>query len=240
MNTETAAVANSGLMLLLCTIPIVIVTIQAIIFLVRAYREAGNMGISVETRKKVILNSAVFSIVPSLPIIIIMAVLMPALGKYLPWLRLSVIGSAFYENMAADMAVKAFGLSGIADTGLTPSIFVSVTWVMTLGVLMYPLANIFFLKRYDRGIKQMQSKGGFMVKAIPAMFLGLMAAYVGPYIANYKNYMTIVAVAASGILVFSLSAIAKKSGQSWLNEFSFPLSLVGGMAAAIILTPILT
>ncbi len=238
MNTETNLVANSGLMFILCLIPIVIIAIQAVVFLIRAYREAGNMGITAATRKKVIINSAVFSIVPTLPIILIMAVLMPALGKYLPWLRLSVIGSAFYENMAADMAVKAFGLTGIADTGMTPSIFISVAWVMTLGVLMYPLANIFFLKSLDKGFKKMKSKGGFLAKITPAMFLGLMAAYGGSYVANYQNYLSIVAILTSGVLIFLLGAIAKKSGQKWLNDFSFPLALIGGMAAAIIVSSI--
>lgn len=240
MNSETSAVANSFLMLVLCFIPILIITIQAIVFLIRAWREAGNMGISKQVRKKVITNSAIFSLIPSLPIIIIMAVLMPALGKYLPWLRLSVIGSAMYENMAADIAVKSFGLSGIADSGLTPSIFVSVAWVMTLGVIMYPLANILFLKKYDSGIKKAQAKGSFIEKAIPAMFIGIMALYVGPYLVAFDNILIITTVITSGAFVFLFEYIGKRSKAKWLKEFSFPLAMLTGMISAALLSPILS
>ena len=43
---------------------------------------------------KVVKSSALFSVVPSLPIIISYMILMPVLGKFFAWLRLSVIGSA--------------------------------------------------------------------------------------------------------------------------------------------------
>ena len=80
MNSQTSAVANSSLMLLLCAVPVALIAVQAVIFLVRAYKEAGNLGISKEIRGKVIVNSAVFSIIPSLPIVIIMAILLPRWG----------------------------------------------------------------------------------------------------------------------------------------------------------------
>lgn len=233
MNSETSAVANSGLLLVLCAVPVAIIAVQAIIFLVRAWKEAGRLGISMETRRKVITNSAVFSIIPSLPIIIIMAVLLPALGKYLPWLRLSVIGSAMYENMAADMTVKAFGLSGVADSGMTPSIFISVAWVMTLGVILYPLANIFILKRFDSGIKRGVSKGGFMQYGITAMFVGVMAVFVTPYLVRFSNPTGITTVFVSAVAIGIFDLLNKRFCISWLKEFSFPLSMVIGMASAI-------
>ncbi len=234
MNSETSAVANSTLMLLLCGTVIVIVAVQAVIFLVRANKEAGNLGISKEIRKKVIVNAGLFSILPSLPIVIILAVLLPVLGQYLPWLRLSVIGSAMYENMAADITVKTFGLSGVADSGMTPSIFLSVAWVMTLGVILYPVANIVFLKSYTGGIRKAQSKGGFLHVGVPSMFVGLMGVYAGPYVVNFKNPTGITTVVVAGVLVFAFDAIAKKSGVGWLKDFSFPLAMVAGMASAIL------
>ena len=58
-------------------------------------------------------SSAIFSIIPSLPIIVSYLLLVPALGRYFPWLRLSVVGSAVYETMVANMAAEAFGLESI-------------------------------------------------------------------------------------------------------------------------------
>lgn len=233
MNSETSAVANSGLMLVLCAIPVIIIAFQAILFLMRAWKEADRLGISVETRKKVVANSAVFSIIPSLPIIIIMAILLPALGKYLPWLRLSVIGSAMYENMAADMTVKAFGLAGVSDSGMSPAIFTSIAWVMTLGVIMYPLANIFILKKYDSGIKKGVRKGGFIQYAIPAMFVGVMAVFTTPYLVHFANPTGITTVLVAAIMIFLLDWLSKKFSIGWLKEFSFPLSMLVGMGSAI-------
>ena len=39
--------------------------------------------------------------------------LVPSLGRYFPWLRLSVVGSAAYETMVANMAAEALGLESI-------------------------------------------------------------------------------------------------------------------------------
>lgn len=105
-------IANSPILFIVCLIPIVAAMIQAFGFLRMASKEAKTQQISDDTVKKVIANSAIFSIVPSLPIIFVLAALMAILGKYIPWLRLSVMGSAAYESFAADLTIKAFGLPG--------------------------------------------------------------------------------------------------------------------------------
>ena len=238
MNPVTSQFLNSPLMFILCLIPIVIVLFQAVMFLLKAWNEADKIGIETSVLKKVVVNSALFSLVPSLPIVIILAVLMPTLGKFFPWLRLSVIGSAFYENMAADMTVKAFGLSGVADTGMTPSIFISVAWVMTLGIISYPLLSIFALKGYDRKMTKMKSKGGFIEVAIPAMFLGLLAVLGVPYLVNFKNPTAITTVIVAGIFVIIMDKLAAKTGVKALKDFSFPISMVIGMASAILFSSI--
>jgi len=233
MNNETSLISNSGLMLMLCIIPIAIVIVQAGIFLNRAWKEAERIGIDKGILKKVVVNSAVFSIVPSLPIIIIMAVLMPTLGTFFPWLRLTVIGSAMYENMAADITVKAFGLAGVADPGMTPAIFLSVAWVMTIGIISYPIWNIIALKKYDKKLKSMREKGGFIEKAIPALFIGVMAVLGAPMLVDFKNLTGITTIIIAGILVMLLEKIAAKTKINALKDFSFPISMIIGMATAI-------
>ena len=233
MNNETSLISNSGLMLILCIIPITIVIVQAVVFLNRAWKEAERIGIDKGILKKVAVNSAVFSIVPSLPIIIIMAVLMPTLGTFFPWLRLTVIGSAMYENMAADITVKAFGLAGVADPGMTPSIFLSVAWVMTIGIISYPIWNIIALKKYDKKLSSMKNKGGFIEKAIPALFTGVMAVLGAPMLVDFNNLTGITTIIVAGILVMLLEKIAKKTEISALKDFSFPISMIIGMASAI-------
>ena len=76
------------------------------------------------------------------------------------------MGSAAYESFAADLTIKAFGLSGLGDLTLTPQIFVSVLWVMTLVIMVGPLLNIFVLKPYDKKIRNFKKTGGFMMVAV--------------------------------------------------------------------------
>ncbi|MDR1649396.1 MAG: DUF5058 family protein, partial [Synergistaceae bacterium] len=136
-------VANSSLMFFLCFAVIVFVLLQAVLFIRLAWRRGAELGIERATMKKAMTNAAVFSIVPSLPIVVMLTVLTFNLGKYFPWLRLSVVGSAAYENMAADMVAKASGLAGIADPGFDLPIFTMAMWVMSVGIIWGIVFNIF-------------------------------------------------------------------------------------------------
>ena len=100
-------VANSPVMAIFCGLAILVVLVQAVVFFRVAWRQALEMGLSKADLMKVVKSSAVFSVVPSLPIIISYMILLPALGKIFPWLRLSVIGSATYETLAASIAWAA-------------------------------------------------------------------------------------------------------------------------------------
>jgi hypothetical protein len=237
MNSDVLNMADSYTLLVLCAVPVLLIAAAALLFLKRAYAAALCLGVEKRTLQKVIANSALFSILPSLPIIIIMAAMMPVFGRYVPWLRLSVIGSAMYEAMAADTAVKSFGLSGIGDPGLTPEIFLSAVWVMTISILSYPLANILFLKTFDTRLKQAavrsESSGSGFVKHIAgALFIGLMSVMMVPDMVNFSNPAGMTAVLTSGAAVLGLETAAKRRNIRWLHDFSFPIAFIIGLAAA--------
>ena len=129
-------VANSPAMAIFCGLAILVVLVQAAVFFRVAWKQALEMGLSKADLVKVVKSSAVFSIVPSLPIIISYMILLPALGKFFPWLRLSVIGSATYETLAANMAVTSFGFDSLGSADFSPDVFGSLLWVVTLGVFL--------------------------------------------------------------------------------------------------------
>jgi len=235
MENDYLSIANSNLLFFICLIPIVIVIIQSIMFLRLSRKEAKNLNIPDETIKKVIANSAIFSIVPSLPILITLAILMPVLGKFIPWLRLSVIGSAMYESMAADMTIKSFGLGGLGAAELTPTVFVGIIWVMTLAILVSPVLNVVLLKSYDSKLKSFRKSGGFMAAAVGSLFIGMLAIMGVPTLFNFKNPVGIGVSVISGIVIILFDRIAKATGNKVLSEFSFPLSMVIGMVSAIFL-----
>ena len=59
--------------------------------------------------KKGLTTGITISIMPTLPVLLVLISLMPLLGVPLPWLRLSIIGSAYYETYAATTALECVG-----------------------------------------------------------------------------------------------------------------------------------
>lgn len=224
--------ANSWPVFLVCLVPVVLVCVQSIRFISIARKEAKVLGMEDTKVKKVMTNSAVFSILPSLPIIITLAALMPVLGKYIPWMRLSVIGSAMYESMCADLTITTLGYGGLGDTSITPEVWVSVVWVMCIVALVWPLCNVIGLRFYDKGMKKVS--GPFMGVLAAALFIGMMAIMGVPKFLNFANPVSIVVAAVAGVSVLLLDFLAAKTKVKALSEFSFPLAMVLGMTSAIV------
>ena len=70
--------ANSSVMFFICGLAIIVVLVQAAIFFRAAWKEAIRIGFTKADLLKVVKSSTVFSIVPSLPIIISYMILLPA------------------------------------------------------------------------------------------------------------------------------------------------------------------
>lgn len=239
--------ANSSMMFLICGIPIILVLVQSVLFIRLGMKRTTELGMDKVAVQKAITNSAVFSILPSLPIVISVAALMPTLGKYLPWLRLSVIGSVAYETACAEITLVTFGLvDGIGSNpeSITGSIFTSAMWVMCAVSVTWPLLNAIGLKLYDKTVKSAQSKGGssggFMRVASGAMFIGLICVMFVPRAVNVKDPVGIVTCIVAGLSVLFLDWLSKKTKIKILSDFSFPLAMIFGMAAAIVTTAIIS
>lgn len=228
-------IANSPILFVVTGIALLICAFQAVYYWILGSKEAKNRNFPEGMIKKAVINSALVSIIPSLPVVITLAVLMAILGKYIPWLRLSVMGSATYESIAAEAAMKAFGLGSLGSAKITPSVFVSIVWVMTLGVLTSSVLCIFFLKSYDKKLQTFKTKGGFLALASGAMLIGILAILFIPYLVNFKNPVGIIVALVAGGFSLLFNFLAKKTGKKSLGEFSFPLSMLLGMGSAIVI-----
>lgn len=226
-------IANSPILFIICLIPIAVAIYQVGGFYRLAAQEAKDLDMPKDTIKKVAVNSILVSIVPMVPVIITLSVLMALLGKYIPWLRLSVMGSMAYESFAADLTIQAFGLGRLGEALITPEAFVGAVWVMTLAVMVAPVENILFLKTYDRKLKTFREKGGFLAIASGSMLLGLLALLFMPDMVNVAQPLGIITGVVAGISVLLLDYLAQKKGNKILGQFSFPLSMIAGMAAAV-------
>lgn len=228
--------ANGRTLFFLCVPVILCAVAQALLFLRKAWRRGRELGMDAGEMKKVMVSSAIFSIVPSLPIVVMMMMLVPVLGKYIPWMRLSVIGSGTYEYMAADFTVKAAGLSGLTDPGMNLDIFVTIIWAMSLGILVGPLLLLIFFKSYDKSLKILSGKqGGFMPYLINATFFGMLAVFIAPIATNTHAPLGIMTFLCAGAAAMLMNLIAQKTGWKTVRDFSFPLSMLTGMICAVLL-----
>ena len=144
---ETLKVANSWWMYLLGICVVIFILGGCGFFIFRAYKQAKELGYDKKALNKAVLNSAIFSLLPSVSILIGVIALSGSLGIPLPWIRLTVIGALHYETIAAKSVMTAFG-----NITLNNQVLVTTAFVMTLGILTGPLYCLFGFKTYDKKI----------------------------------------------------------------------------------------
>lgn len=233
------SIANSSTMFLVCGIVILYVLCQSVLFMYRAYKRGKEIGMSAKVMKSTITGSALFSVVPSIPILIILVMLMSVLGNYFPWLRLSVIGSSSYENVAANIAARSFGLLSYTDSGYNSSIFISTMWAMSICILYEPLLVIFGQKSLDRGMTNLRkSKPVIYNLLIDGVFIAMMSWFCAPYLTYWtekpEQILSLAALITAGVAALMFNWLAKKTGKHFLTEMSFPGGMLIGMLGSYI------
>jgi len=173
---------NGPFMYVLGAVVAVFVIAQSLVFLVRAWKQGLKIGISRQKLWGTVRSSALFSIVPSIPIVIAVFTMSRALGVPLPWIRLSVVGAVTYELPVAEQAATAMGMAkGLADPNFNMSVFAGVALVMSIGIIWGLLLCLFggleFLnKRMDK-MQDTDRKWGEIF--VTSLFMGLVATFCG-------------------------------------------------------------
>jgi len=215
-------------MAVLCGVTILIVLLQPVLFVMLALKRGKELNMPKEELKEAARSSAIFSIVPSLPIVVSYLMLVPLLGRYFPWLRLSVVGSATYETMVANMAAQAFGLESMAVDDIPLDVFVAIIFVVSIGILGGNIFNVIFLKTYDKGVESVKSRNAALVPIITsAMFLGMYGTFAAPYLTSISDLPMISAIVSAGAMSIVMSRVSKAVPK--LKEFAFPISMLTGM-----------
>ena len=104
-------IISSPLLAVLAGIGLLYIVGFSLVYLKKSYQRCIELGITKEELSKVIKSSLIFSIVPSLSIVVGLFVLSSALGTVWSWWRLSVIGSLSYETLISDSVAKAIGFT---------------------------------------------------------------------------------------------------------------------------------
>ena len=232
---------NSPILFIIVGAIIALVLAQSAFFLVRACKRAKELGISKITVKKTITSAAIFTIAPAVAILVGVVALSKSLGLALPWLRLSVIGSITYETVAAGNALEAAGMSA-GTTIVDPSIFITIAWVMTVGIAAGLVIVPFVTKKIQSGLLKAEMKdkkwGAIFNNA---MFLGMISAFLGYVFCDVglivsgdtSGLIPVCVMATSAIVMALCGLVAIKLQARWLTDYALPLSLIIGMASAI-------
>ena len=240
---------------------IAFILVQSIFFLVKAWKQGEKLGIDKKKLRNAITSSAVFTIPSALSVLATVIVLAPSLGLVIPWVRLSVLGNLLYETKAAGDAMSALGQEGgISSTITDPAVFTGVAWVMTLGICFSLVILPFVAKPLHKKMLNLGKKneteeagekkekksngiGGFIDLLTPAVFIGLIGAFVARAIAGKGKPETfgdgagvvsvitlVVAVGASLLLEY----ISKKFKLTWLEPFVMPIGMIIAMVMAVV------
>ena len=174
-------------------------------FFLRAKKRAKELGIADEKVKATIKSSLVFSIVPSIAVIIGLITLTPLLGIPWPWFRLSVVGSLPYELTAADLAVKGLGYQDLTayQASADPSAIGTIMFTMTISILGGMIFNIFFLEKYHKKVSGVGTKSSpFRELALSVLTFGMVTVF---FPIEFLKSKTHAAVAITSILVTLIS-----------------------------------
>ena len=254
-------VANSWWMYLLGVIVVLFVLAGSIFFILKSYKDAKKLNMDPKILKQTIINSAVFTILPSISILIGVVTLSGILGIPLPWIRLTVIGALHYEGVAANAAYE--GITSLSE--LTDVQFVTIAFVMTLGILSGPLYCLLGFKSYDKKIlskakadseeknteviettevkEEKPKKKGFGDVLFNAVFIAMICSFLAVDVAKIfdkqqgaiKNYVPLVVIITTFLSMFILDILQKKLKWKWLASFDLGLSMLIGMTVAVII-----
>lgn len=232
---------NHPILFVLVGIIIAAVLGQSVYFLVKALRRAKQLGISSATVRSTVTSSAVFTIAPAIAILVGVVALSKSLGLALPWLRLSVIGSITYETVAAGNALTAAELEASA-TVTDPAIFMSIVWVMTIGIAAGIVLVPFVTKKIQGGMLKMGMKDKKWGEIFNnAMFLGMISAFLGyvfcdvglVFSGDTSGLIPVCVMAVAAVVMAIFGGLSKVLKARWMEDYALPLSLILGMASAI-------
>ena len=264
MSNEMSNIANSWWMYLLGAIIVLFVLGISIFFIIKAFKDAKELNMDKNLLKKVIFNSAIFTILPSIAILIGIVALSGQIGIPLPWIRLSVIGALQYEGTAVNAVLNG---AILADN----STFVTIALVMTIGIIAGPIFCLVGFEFYDKKVlskartasvevvettteaeqtteaenkKPKKDLGSFLFSAV---FIAMVSAFMaddikvllypktGTVVYQPTPYVPTIVILVTVLSMFIFDILEKKCKQKWLASFSLGFSMLIGMTAAAII-----
>ncbi len=206
----------------------------SLVYLKKAYTRCLELGISKEDLKSVIKSSLIFSIVPSLSIVVGLFALITVMGVVWSWWRLSVIGSLSYETMISSSVATAVGFENSAQMLEQASgrQFGVVMILMSVGMLSGFLVLIPFGKKLSKSVDKSDTGNTWKYVLSGTFMLCLFAVYIPVLI--FGDTVQMLVMVTGLIIAVALGVLAKRPGLKWLNEFIMAFSMIGGMVSSLL------
>ena len=198
------------------------VLFESVVIYRKAYKRGLELGMTKTQLNETTRSSVIFSIVPSLPILIGLVTMIPLFGNVvIPWIRLSVIGSVSYETYAASQIKQAAGVASLTEN---LQVYSTAIWTMTLSILSGMIILIFFYKQYTNKLEAIKIKNPrWSELLIAALFMGLVGTIGAQQITmgGYNSLALFISIAIMAVLAL----ISRKF--KWMEEFALPVSMLG-------------
>ena len=244
---------SSPVMYLICGGIVLFVAAVCVVFAVRAWKAGKAIGMDTAVLRRVVTSSASFSVLPAVGILLGVIALSGALGIPWPWLRLSVIGALHYETQVAQGAAEQVGIS-LSGSQMTASAFATIALLMSVCIMWGMILNLFLNKKYTNRLSRpkegrTESAPSFGDAAMTAMFIGLVSAYIGSYIGQWVSgnglftftgsLIPLLTAVIAALAMALVTWIAEKKQLRWLEDVSLALSMLAGMAGAVLLQQVM-
>lgn len=231
-------IINSPLLVIMISIGLIYIVLFALLYFKKAYARCIELGISKEKLATVIKSSLVFSIVPSLSIVVGLFVLIPVLGTVWSWWRLSVIGSLSYETMISSSVAAAIGFDSSAQMleQATGSQFGVVMILMSVGMLSGFFVLVPFGKKLCMSVSKSENASTWKYVLSGVFMLCLFSVYV-PVLLIGDTIQAAVMLTGLAVAVI-LGALSAKPKLKWLGDFIMAFSMIAGMVSSVFWTNI--
>ena len=194
---------------------------QCMLFMRKAWKHGMEIGLKQSQLKKGLKTGITISIMPTLPVLLVLFSLTPLLGIPLPWLRLSVIGSAYYETYAATTALSCLGET-FQINGYRGS--VCILW------------SAFAIKPISMLYEKAEKINIKLVLAVGSGCLVGVMAYVsvsyGFSAMSTKGVVFCISFAVGALLMLVSNKVEKAK---WLTDYIMTISMLAAMAAACVI-----
>lgn len=225
---------NGVVLYIAVIIGLTIVFALATVFFVKSWRRAIELGIEKATLKKIVKSSIIFTIIPSLAIVIALFSLASVLGVPLSWFRLSVVGSLAYELLAAEMSVSGAGYDSLSQFITTNDIanVTKIMYVMGISIIGGIVFMIFFGKKVQMGMLNYQQTNKEWGTLAMSYFMLCIAVVFLPVEAT-KSTVHLMTLLTSAAFCYLHIAAIKKYNLKWLNDFVLANCLIIGMVSSV-------